>query len=314
MIIPTENKITKKKNKKKQNKKSNPKKNKSFDTSSQLTPMPTLDVRTLGLTVLTALTLNWVVTYTMLSVKRSSSLAYDRTPLHHLDLGRAQCQQPLAAATPPGDGLVYQIVLTGGPRGGKSSCMARLERILREDHGFDVYVCPEVPTLLMNAGARYPGMQAGSELLAFEVGLVELQLQMELSFHAIAASTGRPSVIIYDRGLLDFAAYTPVEQWGLILNHNAWLCEGIIGCAEKYDLVLHMESAAVGAEKNFKGRSGEGPTREEVLEAKELDKRVLTCWRGHPHHRVVDNSTNFEQKLQRATKHVLELCLNHRLL
>lgn len=191
--------------------------------------------------------------------------------------------------------------------------MARLDKVLREDHGFDVYLCPEVPTLLLNAGARYPGLDGGDELVQFEISLVELQLQMELSFYQIAQSTGRPSVILFDRGLLDFAAYTPSEKWGLIMNHNQWICDGILNCAAKYDLVLHMESAASGAEMHFPGREGQG-TLEEIAEARALDRKILTCWRGHPHHRVVDNSTDFEGKLARATRHVLELVLNHRLL
>ena len=190
--------------------------------------------------------------------------------------------------------------------------MSHLDKVLRE-YGVDVYLCPEVPTLLLNAGARYPGLEGGEELVQFEISLVELQLQMELSFYQIAQSTGRPSVIVFDRGLLDFAAYTPTEKWGLIMNHNQWICDGILNCAAKYDLVLHMESASVGAESHFRGHENP-PSQEELEDARALDKKILMCWRGHPHHRVVDNSTDFEGKMQRATRHVLELVLNHRLL
>lgn len=192
--------------------------------------------------------------------------------------------------------------------------MAHLDKVLREDHGFDVYLCPEVPTLLLNAGARYPGLDGGNELVQFEISLVELQLQMELSFYQIAQSTGRPSVIIFDRGLLDFAAYTPADKWGLIMNHNQWICDGILNCASKYDLVLHMESAACGAEAFYPAEEGADPSPEEIEKARVLDKKILMCWRGHPHHRVIDNSTDFEGKLARATRHVMELVLNHRLL
>jgi len=202
------------------------------------------------------------------------------SPLHHLDFAKLKSRSSsFKPGKQLGDSPIYQIVLTGGPSGGKFSTMTRLDKVLREDHGFDVYLCPEVATLLLNAGARYPGLNSGEELVAFEVSLVELQLQMELSFYQIAVSTGRPSVIVFDRGLLDFAAYTPTEKWGLIMNHNQWICDGILNCAAKYDLVLHMESAAVGAEAHFQGREGYA-SKEELEEAKSLDKKILTCWRS----------------------------------
>ena len=51
----------------------------------------------------------------------------------------------------------------------------------------------------------YPGMEEDKRgaLEAFEAGIIKMQLQMERSFVGIAASTGSPSVVIFDRGLLD---------------------------------------------------------------------------------------------------------------
>lgn len=248
----------------------------------------------------------------------SSSL---QSPLHHLDLSRLRDSPQKATVTSSSDSLdaeksmVFQIVLTGGPCGGKSSTMLHLDKVLREDHGFDVYLCPEVPTLLLNAGCRYPGYFGDErELVQFEVSLVELQLQMELSMVQIAQSTGRPSVILYDRGLLDFAAYTPQEKWAQVMNHNQWICDGILHCATKYDLILHLETAARGAEHAFSRGGVAATSKQEVDDARELDRKLLACWRGHPHQRMIDNSTDFSGKLARATRHVLELVLNHRLL
>ena len=54
-------------------------------------------------------------------------------------------------------------------------------------------------------GCVYPGMEEDKRgaLEAFEAGIIKMQLQMERSFVGIAASTGSPSVVIFDRGLLD---------------------------------------------------------------------------------------------------------------
>jgi hypothetical protein len=66
-----------------------------------------------------------------------------------------------------------------------------------------------------------------------------------------AQSTNRPSVILYDRGLLDVAAYLPPDKWEAVLNHNQWLRDGFLGVIERYDLILHLVTAADGAESYF---------------------------------------------------------------
>jgi thioredoxin-related protein len=48
--------------------------------------------------------------------------------------------------------------------------------------------------------------------------VLELQLQMEESFLRIAASTGQPTVLIMERGLLDLPAYLPPKQWRQVLD------------------------------------------------------------------------------------------------
>ena len=53
-----------------------------------------------------------------------------------------------------------------------------------------------------------PGLapEMAGQLLAFEQGIIELQMQVEQSFLSFARSTGRPSVVVFDRGLLDIPA------------------------------------------------------------------------------------------------------------
>ena len=41
-------------------------------------------------------------------------------------------------------------------------------------------------------------------------------------------------------------------------------------------------------------------------EAAALDDKTRVAWAGHPHHRVVDNSTGFEDKVWRVTQEVVE--------
>lgn len=113
--------------------------------------------------------------------------------LHHLDLsrilanGRADKDSTRAHGN-SGDSQVYQVVLTGGPCAGKSSAIEYFAAKIRE-HGFDVYQVPEVPTLLLNGGCVYPGLDGGERLVAFETSLIELQLQMEQTFYNVGILT-----------------------------------------------------------------------------------------------------------------------------
>ena len=124
------------------------------------------------------------------------------------------------------DGVpVYTVVLTGGPCGGKTSSQSQLSATLA-DAGFDVYFAPEVPSILIRGGAAYPGLapENSERLLVFEKGIIDLQLQVEESFLAVARSTGRPSVVVLDRGLLDIPAYLPRENWLQMLGKMGGMC------------------------------------------------------------------------------------------
>ena len=109
--------------------------------------------------------------------------------LHHLDLSRILANGRADKDANRGressaDSQVFQVVLTGGPCAGKSSAIEYFASKIRK-HGFDVYQVPEVPTLLLNGGCVYPGLDGGDRLVAFETSLIELQLQMEQTFYNV---------------------------------------------------------------------------------------------------------------------------------
>ena len=107
-----------------------------------------------------------------------------------------------------------QVVLTGGPLGGKSSLAAHLVVELQQ-RDVAVFVAPSVAALFLNSGCHLPGAADAHGLLQFECAVLQLQLQLEASFQRIAAASRHERcVIIYDRGVLDVAAFLPRELWG----------------------------------------------------------------------------------------------------
>ena len=65
-----------------------------------------------------------------------------------------------------------------------------------------------------------------------------------------------------------------------------------------YDAVFHMVTAAKGAEGSYTTENNSA-RYETVEEAAAMDDRFIAAWTGHPHLRVIDNSTSFEDKLRR---------------
>merc|ERR1740123_717695 len=201
------------------------------------------------------------------------------------------------------------IVVTGGPCGGKSSAMASLKAALAEK-GVDMYAVPEVPTIIFGAGAKFPGIDGGQQLLEFEQSVVDMQLSLERSFMRIARSTGRPSDLVCDRGLMDIAAYLPPDLWKQILAKQGLTEEQILS---RYRAVLHLVTAADGAEEFYKSGhtvddSGNAVFREETPEmARELDAKVEACWANHPKRcRAANLDDGFKGKMARATQFVLD--------
>jgi len=201
------------------------------------------------------------------------------------------------------ESYVNRIVLTGGPCGGKSSSLKHFTTKLVAK-GFDVYTAPEIPTVLINGGCDYPGDDGGEKLIAFEKALLELQLQLERSFTRIAASTGRPSVVVFDRGLLDAKAYCPPEAWATLMAGSDDLDEEMFKA--RYDLVLHLVTAADGAEK-FYTTSNNAARTETAEEARVLDAKILSAWSAHPNVARIANVGSFSAKLDTAAAHVVAL-------
>lgn len=193
------------------------------------------------------------------------------------------------------------VVLTGGPCAGKTLAVKHITEEMAR-HGVHVHATPETPTIIMSSGFRYPGVDSGERLLEFELALVKLQLQMEDSFLRIAAANAEPAVVLMDRGVLDIAAYMRRADWLEVLRRAGVTEEQLL---DRYDMVLHLVTAADGAEKHYTLENNQA-RKETPEQARELDRRVMEVWSQHKVRRVVDNSTDFHTKLQRVTLHVME--------
>jgi CYTH domain-containing protein/predicted ATPase len=191
---------------------------------------------------------------------------------------------------------LYRVVLTGGPCGGKSTSLAAITDRL-QGLGFQVYRVPETATLLLGGGVSVRGVSPG-QLVGVQAEMLRVMMTLEDAFAAVARSTGRPSVLLCDRGTMDVSAYLPPESWTALLDEHGWTVVALRD--RRYEAVIHLVTAADGAEA-FYTTENNAVRSETPAQARELDQRVRDAWVGHPHLRVIDNSTDFARKMQRVT-------------
>ena len=197
----------------------------------------------------------------------------------------------------------YKFVLTGGPCGGKTTALARLSSYLRE-RGFEVITVPEAFTILSSNGFSLDYFAVEGMPSCVQNTVMDMQMSLEDSFERVLRAKGRPGVLLCDRGLCDGSAYMSTEEWDKFLHRrgvsSAEIREG------RYNAVFHLVTAAEGAEKYYSLDNNDARS-ETPEQARNLDKQTRTAWVGHPKLFVIDNTTDFEGKLNKLVSVASEL-------
>ncbi len=204
---------------------------------------------------------------------------------------------------------IKRIVLTGGPCAGKTTALVRVIEHF-SGLGYKVFTIPEVPTMFTQAGMNYL-TDNRDFFYEGEKATLEIQLALEDKFIKMAQACKAPAVIVCDRGTMDISAYMNPETWEEITKAVGTSTPQL---RARYDAVLHLVSAADGAEQFYttsnNASRNESADEEGLRIARMLDKKVIEAWTGHPHLRVINNNVDFDRKLNRVLKeisNVLEL-------
>lgn len=194
---------------------------------------------------------------------------------------------------------IWTFVLTGGPCSGKTTGLSTIVQEL-SSRGYYVLVVPETATELISNGIRPFGNSL--ELLDFQYVLLKKQLHKEQLYREVASQLipAEKIVILHDRGIIDNKNYITNEQFQNLLSDFGM---NEVEARDRYDAVFHLVTAADGAEE-FYTLTNNAARTETPEEARQLDKIGIANWTGHPHLRIIDNSTNFEKKMKRLMKEV----------
>ena len=187
---------------------------------------------------------------------------------------------------------IIKIVITGGPCAGKSTAMSRIQDYFTE-LGYAVLFISETATELITGGVS--PWSCGT-VTDFQRCQLQLQTEKEKAFaQAAATMTAQKVLIVCDRGAMDSRAYMSAEAFAEVLQA---LHRNEVELRDSYDAVFHLVTAAKGAEAFYTTANNAART-ETPEQAALLDDRLIAAWTGHPHFRVIDNSTGFEGKMKR---------------
>ena len=197
---------------------------------------------------------------------------------------------------------ITRIVLTGGPAAGKTSLISRILKEFKREDGWRVITIPETATDLISGFGIKP-IDNCVTMEQFQYFVISDQLHKEqLALRGAELVPEDKVLIIYDRAVFDDRAYISQEDFIETLAYFGKTPEEIFS---GYDAVLHLVTCAKGAE--FAYNFGNAARYEDVATARKMDDLTLEAWSSHPRVYVIDNSIDFEDKINRAIAKIYEI-------
>ena len=192
----------------------------------------------------------------------------------------------------------YKICLTGGPCGGKTTGLSYIEREFTK-MGYKVVIMNESATEIILSGLNF---QAYNNNYTFEKNILNLQkVKEDLYTNACLNLPNEKVLLVCDRGFMDCKCYMSNEEFYKYIKE---INLGEVELRDNYDAVFHLLTAAKGAEEFYTTANNEARF-EDLTQARINDDKTISAWTGHPHFRIIDNSTNFEGKMKRL---IQEIC------
>ena len=192
---------------------------------------------------------------------------------------------------------ITKIVITGGPCAGKSTAMSWIQNAFSKME-YAVLFVPETATELITGGVAPWTCGTNAD---YQKCQLKLQIEKEKIFEQAARTMAAEKVLIVcDRGTLDNKAYMNETEFAEAMKS---IGSNEVELRDNYDAVFHLVTAAKGAEEFYTTANNSART-ETVTEAAELDNRLISAWTGHPHLRVIDNTSSFEDKMKRLVAEI----------
>lgn len=178
------------------------------------------------------------------------------------------------------------VVVTGGPGAGKTAVLEMAKKVLCEH----VAVLPEAASVVFGGG--FWRLESASAKAAAQRAIYHVQLEME----NLVLGEKKWAVGLCDRGTIDGLAYwneNPELFWEMSRSQ-------ITREYDRYAAVIHLRSPSADS-----GYNHQNPLRvESATQAKQIDEKIHTVWSKHPHYTMIESTTDFVAKANRALSEI----------
>lgn len=192
--------------------------------------------------------------------------------------------------------MIRKVVLTGGPGSGKTTV---IESIKKNYGGkYKVIIVDETASYLINMGIR-PFGENSIPLIDFQELVLKTQLSKEeVIDKSLEFLPDENILIIYDRGIMDNAAYISEEEFKEVIE-RVKTKETIQDFFDRYDLVLNLVSR-----KDFYTTDNNPARSETVDDALSLGEKTLKVWTGHKNLKIVSPKDDINDKIKDVLNYI----------
>jgi predicted ATPase len=184
---------------------------------------------------------------------------------------------------------IPKIPIVGGPCSGKSTGLVHINEKLTS-LGFTPLFVPESATILFNSGLSQS--RVGSNYL-FQSMLFDYQIQNEIYFDkqaSLLGHSGKKSIIILDRSLIDGKAYCTPQIWQQILDERNIKESELYN---RYNALIHLDTAP----REFYTTENNIRRKDSYEEACALTEQTKQVYVGASHLSMITNRGNFKTKM-----------------
>lgn len=201
---------------------------------------------------------------------------------------------------------MFKLCITGGPGAGRTVIINHLSQVL-EQKGYSVFVVPNAATELLEHGIHTNDIL---NELAFQNFVLNKQLDNERIYEQLRHYYKNDKLIfIYDRGIADIGAFLgPGAFVGMLKKRQMSMAD----VHDRYDLVIHLVTAANGAINFYKWNDPSHPSSISNLaldnpdEALKKDEAIKKVWNEHPNRHIINTYLDFSDKMKEAIRIVFE--------
>lgn len=200
----------------------------------------------------------------------------------------------------------FKIILSSGPRGGKSVISKKIAEWFSNE--YLVFVIPETARELFDMGLIFDDNPYEAQKSIIRRQLIK---EKEIFDKLSTSVDSNKTIVVFDRTCIDAGTFLPVEEFSKLLQEENLTKDDI--ASNLHDaLVLHMQSVAVTRPEFYEKRNQASSVirRESAVEAAFSDEKIFKAYEQYKNifkdHILIKATDKIEEKSETVYKVISE--------